>query len=129
MINAFSDHEKKTAVFISSSLPHSIADFYTNLEKLNDLGIHTRYVDRARRFIITDNIFVYFKIAGNSLSGLWCDEMFGDVSQFDLYRLKDSSKPRFSGTLVEYIKKIEDNAKTDAFLNSELEKLRGGVIV
>lgn len=126
-MNPFSDYDKKTAVFISSSIPHSMADFYTTLEKLNNLGIHTRYVDRARRFFITDNLMVYFKAVGQSLSGIWCDEMFGDVSKFDLYRLKDVEKPRYSGTLVEYIKKIEGNAKADAFLNSELEKLRGGM--
>jgi hypothetical protein len=127
-MNAFSDYEKKTAVLISSSIPHSIADFYTNIEKLTELGIHTRHINRERRFLITDNIVVYFKAVGQSLDGLWCDEMFGDVSQFELYRLKDRDKPRFSGTLVEYIKKIEDNAKADAFLNSEFERLRGGLM-
>lgn len=118
--------ERKTAVLISSSVPHSIADFYDTIKQLNELGIHAIKIDRARRFIIADSIIVYFLAVGQSLSGLWCDEMFGDVSQFELYRLKDRKKPRFSGSLVEYIKKTEDNAKAEKFLNSELEKIRGG---
>lgn len=128
MFNAFSDNEKKIAVYISSSVPHSIADFYDNIEKLTEIGIHTRYINRARRFLITENMIVYFRAAGQSLAGLYCDAMFGEVSDFDLYHLKDGDKPRFSGTLVEYIKKIEDNAKADAFLNSEFERLRGGMM-
>lgn len=124
MFSPFSDYEKKVVVYISSSVPHSIADFYKNIEKLNELGIHTRHLERSRRFIITDNVFIYFRAVGESLSGLHCDEMFGCVSDYDLYRLKDRNKPRYSGSLVEYIKKIEENAKTDKFLNEELEKLR-----
>lgn len=126
MFNAFSDHEKKTAVMISSSIPHSIADFYSTIDALKEKGIFIRYISKENRFIITNFLIIYFKAAGQSLNGLWCDEMFGEVSQFDLYRLKDPSKPRYSKSLIEYIKKLEDDAITDAFLLSELERLRVG---
>jgi hypothetical protein len=120
-------NDKKVAVVISESVHHSIADFYNTLDTLNNIGFRSvRYVHRARRFFMTDNIIVYFVADGQSLAGLWCDEIFGCVSTFDLYHLKDMKKPRYSGSLVEYIQKIEDNAKSDAFLRSELEKIRGG---
>lgn len=125
MFNPFSDYEKKVVVYISSSVPHSIADFYKCIDELTNIGIHTRYINRDRRFLITENVIVYFKAEGQSLVGTsGFDEMFGCVSNYDLYRLKDRNKPRYSGSLVEYIKKIEENAKTDKFLNEELEKLR-----
>jgi hypothetical protein len=128
MFNAFSNHELKTAVMISSSLPHSIADFYTTIDAIKENDIYVRYISKDNRFIITNYLIIYFKSSAQSLDGLWCDEMFGEVSQFDLYRLKDPSKPRYSGSLIEYIKKLEDIGNAMAFLESELEIMRAGGI-
>lgn len=117
--------ERKTIVYISSSVPHSIADFYNTIDNLNKISLHTQYISRSKRFFMTEAAIVYFRAAGQSLSGLFCDEMFGEPSAFDLYRLKNHDKPRYSGTLVEYIQKVEDAAIADRFLREELLRTRG----
>lgn len=115
----------KSALYISRDLPHSIADFYKTLDELNQAGIHTLHVDRRYRVFHTKEVMVCFRAAGQNIDGFQVDELFGCYDpKWDLCHLKDQHTNRFSGTIVEYIKKLKENAETDKFLNEELEKLR-----
>lgn len=115
----------KTALYISRDLPHSIADFYKTLDELNQAEIHTVFVDRKYRVFNTEEVVVCFRAAGQNIDGFRVDELFGCYDpKWDLSHLKDRNKPQFSGTLVEYVKKLKENAETDRFLISELNKIR-----
>jgi hypothetical protein len=114
----------KTVIHISHNIPYSRAEFFTALTAFTDAGIEVVKVNRARQEIWTRNVYVRFMTRHCDLAGYHIDEIFGIRNQFNEYRLKDRTKPRYSGSLVEYVKKLEENAVTDAFLEKELDKIR-----
>lgn len=119
--------ELKSALYLSAGLPYSIADFYKTLDELNQAEIHTVHVDRTHRVFQTEEVVVYFRAVGQNIDGFQVDELFGCYDpKWDLCHLKDQHTNRFSGTIVEYIKKLKENTETDRFLMSELSRIRGG---
>lgn len=114
----------KTVIHISRNLPYSRAEFFATLKAFTNAGIEVMQVNRATQEIWTRNVYVRFMYRHCSLSGYHIDEIFGERNQFNECYLKDRKKPRYSGTLVEYVKKLEENAVTNAFLKSELDKIR-----
>jgi hypothetical protein len=114
----------KTVIHISHNIPYSRAEFFAALTAFTDAGIEVVKVNRARQEIWTRNVYVRFMTRHCDLAGLRIDEIFGERNQFNECYLKDRKKPRYSGTLTEYVKKLEENAVTDAFLEKELDKIR-----
>jgi hypothetical protein len=116
--------DKKVVLHISHNIPYSRAEFFAALTAFKDAGIEIVQVDKEHQQIWTKNVYVRFMTRHCHISGYHVEEIFGIRNQFNECFLKDKNKPRYSGSLVEYVKKLEENAVTDAFLESELEKLR-----
>lgn len=116
--------DRKTVIHVSHNVPYSRADFFATLTAFKNAGIDIVGVNRENQEIWTENVYVRFLNRYSDFEGYRIDEIFGIRNQFNECFLKDPKKPRYSGTLVEYVKKLEENAITDAFLKSELAKIR-----
>ena len=116
--------DKKIILVISLTVPYSRAEFFEALKQFEENGINVCYVNKVDQVIHTENAHIRFMSRRQSLEGYHCDEIFGYRDKYIEERLKDPKKPRYSGSLVEYMKKLDENARTDAFLKSELEKDR-----
>jgi hypothetical protein len=116
--------DRKLVVQISYNFPYSRAEFFYALKDLTEAGIDIVKVDKEKQEILTKNVHILFMSQHRDLTGYRFDEIFGWRDRFNECFLKDPKKPRYSGTLVEYVKKLEENAITDAFLKSELDKIR-----
>ena len=116
--------DRKTVIHVSHNIPYSRAEFFAALSAFTDAGIEVIQVDRARQEIWTRNVYIRFLTRHTDLAGLRIDEIFGERNQFNEWYLKDRNRPRYSGKLAEYVKKVEENAVTDAFLKAELDKIR-----
>ena len=115
--------KQKFVLVISYDLFNSRADFFQAVKDFEASDIEMNFVDKAEQIINTEYVRIRFMSRRQSLEGYHCDEIFGYRDKYIEERLKDPKKPRFSGSLVEYIKKIDENAKSDAFLLSELARL------
>ena len=124
MLNQFSDYEKKFVLHISHNIPYSRAEFFTALKQFEDAGVELSFVDKTNQIIATEHVVIFFKTRHCHISEYKYEEIFGIRNQFNECFLKDPKKPRYSGSLVEYVKKLEENAITDAFLKNELDKIR-----
>lgn len=118
--------EKRMVLFVSKSLLYSRAEFFKAMEDLATNNIDFTVIDRINQIIKTkSNIYIRFMCYYQNFDGYHdCDEILGYRDRFIECRLKYPTKPQFSGSLVEYIKKLEENDKTDIFLKSELDKIR-----
>ena len=114
--------KQKFVLVISYDLFNSRADFFQAVKDFEASGIEMR-VNKGAQIIDTEYVRIRFMSRRQNLDGYHCDEIFGYRDKYIEERLKDPKKPRFSGSLVEYIKKIDENAKSDAFLQSELNRL------
>lgn len=124
MFNTFSNYEKKFVLHISHNIPYSRAEFFTALKQFEDAGVELSFVDKTNQIIATEHVVIFFKTRHCHISEYKYEEIFGIRNQFNECYLKDKSKPRYSGSLVEYVKKLEENAVTNAFLKNELDKIR-----
>lgn len=116
--------DRKVVIHVSHSIPYSRAEFFAALTAFKNAGIDIVGVNRENQEIWTENVYVRFLTRYSNFEGYHIDEIFGIRNQFNECRLNDRNKPRYSGTLTEYVKKLEENAITDAFLKSELAKIR-----
>ena len=114
----------KTVIHVSHDVPYSRAEFFTTLESFSENKIEVIKVCRATQEIWTKHVYIRFLTRHSNFCGLSVDELFGIRNYFNEIYLKDRTKPRFSGSIADYVKKIEENATNDAFLKQELDKIR-----
>ena len=102
--------KKKILYFSGYTKPVDNINMYTLVGEVTDAFGSASCHDWTGRFLV-DNyaLEIHVTYKGENLTGYTYDEIFGTNDPDILARLKDPNKPRFEGSILDYIRQLAAN--------------------